>query len=71
MLCEVVIRYDDGTQDTFLAKEAPEVPQGIKTRTSGMVEFPYTTPSGQQVSNYVRATKKVGVVVNEIQEPPM
>jgi hypothetical protein len=70
MLCEVIIRYDDGKEDRFLAKEPPEVPEGIKQRSNRMTEFPYTTPSGQRVSNYVRSTKVTSVVFNEVQEPP-
>ncbi len=70
MLYEVVVRYDDGKEDRFLAKEPPEVPQGIKNRSSGMTEFAYTAPSGQRLTNFVRANRVSSVTFNEVQEPP-
>jgi hypothetical protein len=71
MLYEVTIRYEDGKEDKFLAKEPPEVPEGIKNRSSrGMTEFPYTAPSGQQLTNHVKANRVTGVTFNEVQEPP-
>jgi hypothetical protein len=70
MLYEVVIRYDRGKVDRFLAKEPPTTPDAVLARRDELTPFAYTAPSGQELVNYVRGNKVDSIVVNEVQEPP-
>jgi hypothetical protein len=70
MLYQVVIRYDKGKEDTFLAKEPPTTPDAVLERRDELTPFAYTAPSGQEIVNYVKGNTVASIVVNEVQEPP-